>query len=90
MKLAKSYTEDVEFSAQDATRTDLDFLLACYRLAVRCGATTINVPDTVGYATPTEFGELIRVVREDTPDEVVISTWPEMMNRMRSADDPCR
>jgi 2-isopropylmalate synthase len=72
--LAKSYTEDVEFSAQDATRTELDFLLACFRLAVECGATTINVPDTVGYATPTEFGELVRIVRDQTPDDVVIST----------------
>jgi 2-isopropylmalate synthase len=72
--LAKGYTEDVEFSAQDATRTELDFLLECFRLAVRCGATTINVPDTVGYATPTEFGELVRIVRDDTPDHVVIST----------------
>ena len=70
VKLAKSYTEDVEFSAQDATRTELEFLLECFRLAVRCGATTINVPDTVGYATPTEFGELIRIVREDAPDDV--------------------
>jgi 2-isopropylmalate synthase len=72
--LAKSYTDDVEFSAQDATRTELDFLLECYRVAVECGATTINVPDTVGYATPTEFGELIRIVRERAPDEVIIST----------------
>ena len=72
--LAKSYTDDVEFSAQDATRTPLEFLLECYRLAVMCGATTINVPDTVGYATPTEFGELIRIVRDETPDHVVIST----------------
>ena len=72
--LAKGYTEDVEFSAQDATRTELEFLLECYRLAVRCGATTINVPDTVGYATPTEFGELIRIVRQEVPDDVVIST----------------
>ena len=72
--LAKGYTEDVEFSAQDATRTELEFLLECYRLAVRCGATTINVPDTVGYATPTEFGELIRIVRQELPDDVVIST----------------
>ena len=72
--LAKSYTDDVEFSAQDATRTPLDFLMECYRVAVGCGATTINVPDTVGYATPTEFGELIRTVRDATPDEVVIST----------------
>ncbi len=74
VSLAKSYTDDVEFSAQDATRTPLEFLLECYRLAVECGATTINVPDTVGYATPTEFGELIRVVRDQTPDDVVIST----------------
>jgi 2-isopropylmalate synthase len=72
--LAKSYTEDVEFSAQDATRTELDFLLECFRLAVECGATTVNVPDTVGYATPTEFGELVRIVRDQTPDEVVVST----------------
>jgi 2-isopropylmalate synthase len=74
VKLAKSYTEDVEFSAQDATRTPLEFLLECFKLAVDCGATTINVPDTVGYATPTEFGELIKIVREATPDHVVIST----------------
>ncbi len=72
--LAKSYTDDVEFSAQDATRTPLEFLLECFRVAVSCGATTINVPDTVGYATPTEFGELVRVVRDETPHDVVIST----------------
>ena len=70
----KSYTDDVEFSAQDATRTPLEFLLECFRVAVACGATTINVPDTVGYATPTEFGELVRIVRDETPDDVVIST----------------
>jgi 2-isopropylmalate synthase len=74
VSLAKGYTDDVEFSAQDATRTPLEFLLECYRLAVECGATTINVPDTVGYATPTEFGELIRIVRDQTPGHVVIST----------------
>ena len=74
VKLAKSYTDDVEFSAQDATRTPLEFLLECFELAVQCGATTINVPDTVGYATPTEFGELIRIVRDQTPDDVTIST----------------
>ncbi len=72
--LAKSYTDDVEFSAQDATRTPLEFLMECFRVAVACGATTINVPDTVGYATPTEFGELIRTVRDATPEDVVIST----------------
>jgi 2-isopropylmalate synthase len=74
VKLAVSYTEDVEFSAQDATRTELDFLLECFAAAVECGATTINVPDTVGYATPSEFGELVRTVRERTPAHVTIST----------------
>ena len=74
VSLARTYTDDVEFSAQDATRTELDFLLECYRLAVECGATTINVPDTVGYATPSEFGELVRIVREAVPHDVIIST----------------
>jgi 2-isopropylmalate synthase len=74
VSLALSYTDDVEFSAQDATRTELGFLLECFRIGVEAGATTINVPDTVGYATPTEFGELVRIVREATPDHVVIST----------------
>ena len=72
--LAVGYTDDVEFSAQDATRTELAFLLECVDVAVKAGATTINVPDTVGYATPAEFGELVRIVRERTPDQVVIST----------------
>jgi 2-isopropylmalate synthase len=74
VSLALTYTDDVEFSAQDATRTELGFLLECYGVAVAAGATTINVPDTVGYATPTEFGELIRIVREATPGHIVIST----------------
>ena len=74
VKLAVGFTEDVEFSAQDATRTELDFLLECFRVAVDAGATTINVPDTVGYAMPHEFGELVRTVREAVPDHIVIST----------------
>ncbi|MGQ0668637.1 MAG: 2-isopropylmalate synthase [Actinomycetota bacterium] len=74
VSLAVGYTDDVEFSAQDATRTELGFLLECFRVAVEAGATTINVPDTVGYAMPHEFGELVRVVRESAPDHVVVST----------------
>jgi 2-isopropylmalate synthase len=74
VKLAVGYTEDVEFSAQDATRTELEFLLECFKVAVDAGATTINVPDTVGYAMPHEFGELVGTVREAVPDHVVIST----------------
>jgi len=74
VKQAVGYTEDVEFSAQDATRTELGFLLESFRVAVEAGATTINVPDTVGYAMPHEFGELVRMVRESVPDGVVVST----------------
>src|SRR5881397_3747036 len=74
VKQAVGYTEDVEFSAQDATRTELGFLLECFRVAVEAGATTINVPDTVGYAMPHEFGELVRMVREAVPGHVVVST----------------
>jgi 2-isopropylmalate synthase len=74
VKRAVGYTDDVEFSAQDATRTELAFLLECFRVAVEAGATTINVPDTVGYAMPHEFGELVRAVREAVPANVVIST----------------
>jgi 2-isopropylmalate synthase len=74
VKQALSYTDDVEFSAQDATRTDPAFLLEVFRVAVDAGATTINVPDTVGYAMPHEFGELVRLVREALPDGVTVST----------------
>jgi 2-isopropylmalate synthase len=74
VRRARSYTADVEFSAQDATRTDPEFMLETFRVAVEEGATTINVPDTVGYAMPHEFGELVRVVREAVPDHVVVST----------------
>ena len=65
VSLAKTYTDDVEFSAQDATRTELELPARVLPAGgAECGATTINVPDTVGYATPTEFGELIRIVRD--------------------------
>jgi 2-isopropylmalate synthase len=73
VRRAKSYTEDVEFSAQDATRTDPRFVVEVSRAAVEAGATTINVPDTVGYAVPEEFGELVRIVRDTLPDDVVVS-----------------
>src|SRR5207237_9357138 len=54
---------EIEFSAEDASRTDLDFLLKVYEAVVEAGATTVNIPDTVGYAIPAEFGALVgRVV----------------------------
>lgn len=61
---AKSLCEDVEFSPEDATRSDLDYLCRVVQTAVDAGATTINIPDTVGYAVPDEFAGIIRSVRE--------------------------
>lgn len=61
---AKRYTPNVEFSAMDATRSDVHFLSAVCEAAIQAGATTINIPDTVGYAIPSEFGELIRTLRQ--------------------------
>jgi 2-isopropylmalate synthase len=61
---AKRYTSNVEFSAMDATRSDVQFLIAVCEAAVRAGATTLNIPDTVGYAIPSEFGELIGTIRQ--------------------------
>jgi len=61
---AKKHTPDVEFSAMDATRSDVQFLAAVIEAAIQAGATRINIPDTVGYAIPSEFGELIRTLRQ--------------------------
>ncbi len=59
---ARDYTENVEYSPEDATRSEPDFVVAVCQAAVEAGATTINIPDTVGYATPTDYGHLIRRV----------------------------
>jgi 2-isopropylmalate synthase len=64
VRLAASLTEDVEFSAEDATRSEVDYLCEVFAAAVEEGARTLNVPDTVGYTTPTEFREIVRAVRE--------------------------
>ena len=61
---AKSFCEDIEFSAEDASRSDREFLARCYTAAVKAGATVLNVPDTVGYCTPEEMGDLIRYLKE--------------------------
>eukprot|EP00177_Eucheuma_denticulatum_P000212 GFKZ01000368.1.p1 GENE.GFKZ01000368.1~~GFKZ01000368.1.p1 ORF type:complete len:615 (-),score=81.05 GFKZ01000368.1:458-2302(-) len=72
---ARSLCEDVEFSAEDAIRSDPDFLCQVFSRAIEAGATTINVPDTVGYTTPAEFGNLIRFLRNNVQgiDNVTIS-----------------
>src|ERR1051325_5977673 len=64
VRLARSYAEEVEFSAEDATRSDVDYLCDVFSIAVEEGATILNVPDTVGYTLPNEFTQLIRTVRE--------------------------
>jgi 2-isopropylmalate synthase len=64
VRLAKSLCDDVEFSPEDATRTDRDFLCEVLQAVVDAGATTLNIPDTVGYTTPEEFFEIIRFIRE--------------------------
>src|SRR5207245_6672253 len=60
-------TDDVEFSAEDASRTELEFLCRVIGAAIAEGATTINLPDTVGYALPLEYGAMFRAVRERVP-----------------------
>ena len=64
VRYARTLTADVEFSAEDATRSDPEYLSAVLSAAVEAGATTLNIPDTVGYTTPSEFAQLIRRVRE--------------------------
>ncbi len=70
---AKSLTDDVEFSAEDATRSDLNFLKEVFLCAVEAGATTINIPDTVGYTTPAEFYNIVKEIKEVIDDRAVIS-----------------
>ena len=73
--LAKSFVSDVEFSCEDATRTDHDFLVKVFQVAIDAGATTLNVPDTVGYSTPGEMAHLIEYLRAnlDRIDDCIIS-----------------
>ncbi len=75
VRYAKQFIEDIEFSAEDASRSDWGFLCQVYAKAIAAGATVINVPDTVGYTTPDEYGALIRHLREHVPgiDKVDIS-----------------
>lgn len=66
--LARNYTDDVEFSPEDAGRSDLDFLCRIIEVAIKAGATTINIPDTVGYNLPYQFGHLISELRTRVPN----------------------
>ncbi|MHB1001751.1 MAG: 2-isopropylmalate synthase [Armatimonadota bacterium] len=75
IKRAKSYCDDIEFSAEDASRTDMDYLCQVVEAVIDAGATTINIPDTVGYGIPHEFGKIISTLKERVPniDRAVLS-----------------
>ncbi len=73
VKFARSFVEDVEFSPMDATRTDISYLLEVIDAVIEAGATTVNIPDTVGYTLPFEFGNLIKTIKEKIGDRATIS-----------------
>src|SRR6185503_15328997 len=75
VRYARQHTFDVQFSAEDATRSDFDFLCRVIEAVVKVGATTINLPDTVGYSTPDEIGQFFRTIRArvQVPDDIVFS-----------------
>ncbi|MEM6835179.1 MAG: 2-isopropylmalate synthase [Pseudomonadota bacterium] len=76
VSLARNLVDDVEWSAEDATRSDIDFLCRAVETAINAGASTINLPDTVGYATPEEYGAMFRQIIERVPnsDKAIFST----------------
>jgi 2-isopropylmalate synthase len=75
VKIAREFCDDVEFSPEDASRTELDFLAQVVEAVIEAGATTVNIPDTVGYTVPDEFGELFRYLRRHVRgiDDITLS-----------------
>jgi 2-isopropylmalate synthase len=73
---ARKFTDDVEWSCEDGTRTDIDFMCKTVELAIKCGARTINIPDTVGYSVPSEFKKIIETLINKVPniDKAILST----------------
>jgi len=76
VKLARKFTDSVEFSAEDSTRSDVNYLVEIFKAVIDAGATTINVPDTVGFTIPYEYGQLIRTLIDRIPnvDKAIVST----------------
>jgi 2-isopropylmalate synthase len=68
VRLARQYVDDVEFSPEDATRSNPDYLCEVVKIAIEAGANTINLPDTVGYCVPSEYGAMFRMLRERVPE----------------------
>ena len=97
---ARGYTDDVEWSSEDGTRTEHDFLCRCVEAAIKAGATTINIPDTVGYSVPEEYFALFKMVRERVPNSdqarfsqctaMTISVWRWPIRSPVSARAPGR
>ncbi|MGD0884532.1 MAG: 2-isopropylmalate synthase [Thermodesulfovibrionales bacterium] len=73
VKLARSLVEDVEFSPMDATRTEIPYLIEVVEAVIDAGASTVNIPDTVGYTSPVEFGGMIKAIKDRIGDKAVIS-----------------
>ena len=73
---ARKFTDDVEWSCEDGTRTDMDFMCKTVELAIKCGAKTVNIPDTVGYTVPSEFTKIIQTLLNKVPniDKAILST----------------
>ena len=94
--LARQHADDVEWSAEDATRSDIDFLCRCCEAAIRAGATTINLPDTVGYALPEDMERMFTAIRDRVPGiEKVIALHPQPQRsgpgrRQHAGGDPRR
>ena len=72
---ARNLTDDVEWSCEDGTRTDIDYMCKIVELAINSGAKTINIPDTVGYTTPSEFTKIITTLKNKVPniDKAILS-----------------
>jgi len=87
VRFARTFVDDVEFSTEDGTRTDPDFLVQMITVAVQAGATTINIPDTVGYTTPAEYTALFRMVRERVPGLVSTSGKSNVVLSTHCHDD---
>jgi 2-isopropylmalate synthase len=74
VEYASSFGCEVEFAAEDATRTELNFLVEIFKIAVDAGAKTVEIPDTVGYSTPSEYGKIVSYVTKELPDNITVST----------------
>ena len=87
VRFAASLCGDVEFSAEDAARSDVAFLNEVFAVAIAAGATTVNIPDTVGYTTPEEYAALIRAIREGGDRIPVVAISGQNADQLLLAED---